>query len=98
MAVLNSQVLRSSRGAAAPVSAATRTGVALPSGSSNALLAGQRVAVHSCQNGGPCVCSGAGCQGAVAAASAGLDATASKRCSIQKRCSQPGNWSSKWHS
>jgi len=61
MALLNSQVLRSSRGRAALLPMQQASAPALPRGSSNALIAGQQVAVHSCQNGGPCACSGAGC-------------------------------------
>jgi hypothetical protein len=62
MALLNSTVLRSSRGGAPllPMPPQTQP-VALRSGSSNILMAGQNVAVHSCANGGSCVCSAGRC-------------------------------------
>lgn len=64
MALLNSTVLRTSRGGAPllPMPPQTQP-VALRSGSSNILMAGQNVAVHSCANGGSCACSGGGCAG-----------------------------------
>ena len=94
MALLNSQVLRTSRGGAPllPMAAQPQS-VALRPGSSNILMAGQNVAVHSCANGGGCACSGSGCSGATAMktltkTSALLDASTAQ----QARNSQVGRY------
>jgi len=79
MALLNSTVLRSSRGGAPllPMPAQPQP-IPLRPGSSNILMAGQNVAVHSCANGGKCGCSGAGC-GAAATTRLAFNAVPSRQ-------------------